>query len=151
MSFCPPTDLPFPIYALFRLEPYVGRFPESPHAKEQVVKGHYGRRAKPGERCSLRHLMTRMYLGKREREKEDAGRACLLKESRGWEREERLPDMLLTVVSGEAWKDEGIAVLWQFRPTCITTIWTFLGLRCLLRRFSAFLPRLMCRFSYIPS
>ena len=109
MSFCPPTDLPFPIYALFRLEPYVGRFPESPHAKEQVVKGHYGRRAKPGERCSLRHLMTRTYLGKREREKEDAGRACLLKESRGWEREERLPDMLLTVVSGEAWKDEGIA------------------------------------------
>lgn len=109
LSFSPPSDLPFPIYALFRLEPYVGRFPESPNAKEQIVKGHYGRRAKPGERCSLRHLMTRMYLGKREREKEDAGRACLLRESRGWDREERLPDMVLTVVSGEAWKDEGIS------------------------------------------
>ena len=107
LSFTPAANLDFPLCALFRLEPYIGRFPETANAKEKVVKGQYGRPVKPGARCSLRHVMTRMYLGKREREREDACRACLLRDVQG-QLEEKLPDMAVTVVSEEAWKDEGI-------------------------------------------
>ena len=90
---------------MFRLEPYFGRFPEGKDAKEKVIKAQYGKPLKPGCKCSLMHVLTTTYLGKSE-QRGDSPARLIVEKTRG--QEIRLPDMTITVVSTEAWKDAGI-------------------------------------------
>jgi len=86
-----------------------------------------------------------MYLGKRE--KEDAGRACPQGKQRlgAGGTAPRHADRSVW----EGWKDEGIAVLLAIQTNLhhyhLDVSRTSVSFE------AAFLPRLMCRFSYIPS